>query len=267
MFDINPFNGVFLVTFSLFLALLIVSSVLLRKADRKIRRRTLAGAMIFTFAAYWVYKFALSMDDDYSELTAANDLGAFSWWKELPFQLCNINMIIIPLAAIFDNKKLYGFGFFVAPLGAFMALIMPSLGFYGCSIFLPRNLGFYFTHFMIFIGGISIACLDLYKPRFKDVLHTQHTMMVITMVVVGMDFLICGTVEPYANYFFAMNPEGISILELFWSWIPVKGLYLVSAGALVLLPYMLIITFAFWLPGEIKKKIAVRSSEEIVENE
>lgn len=255
----SPFNGVFFAVFAIFIALLVASSLILKNKSRKTRRIVLAAAMIFTFVAFWVYKYDLCVDEEYHVILAAAGGNPFSWWTELPLQLCNINMIIIPLACILDNKFLYSFGFLVAPLGALMAIIMPSKGFYDVGILMPHMLGFYFTHFMILIGGLAIACFGLYKPKFKDIPKTMLTMFCVTTVVVGINFLLVLTgIEPNANYFFAMNPDGISLLEVFWSWIPVRGLYLISAGVCILLPYTALMSGGFWLGDKIKEKIKAK---------
>lgn len=253
-FNIVAFNGVWFVMMGIFAALLIVSSVLLRKASRKTKRWVLAGAFIFTFVAYWAYKVALSLDTSY-EVILERD---FSWWAELPLQLCNINIMLIPVACILDNKRLYAFCFFIAPLAAFMAIAFPSAGFHDCSIFLVRNLGFYFTHWMIVIGGIAIASFGLYRPVFRDIPRTYLTLLCISAVVFGFDCLLnygCGYY--FVNYFFALDPEGISILELFYNLVPVPGLYILVTGLTVLTPYILLVTGIFELCGKKKNKKTV----------
>jgi len=263
---IEPFNLVFIVMFAIFIGILVAASLILKNKSRKTKRIVLASAMIFTFVAYWAYKIALSMDGDYSDIRVAEGLPPFSWWTELPLQLCNINLMLIPLAAIFDNKKLYSFCYFVAPLGAFMAMAFPCTGFSGYSIWLPRNLGFYFTHIMIVIGAIAIATFDLYKPAFKQVLHTLHVMMVITIFIEGFDFFCYYALgKTQVNYFYAMNHEGISILEMFYNILPVQGLYLVLCGVFILLPYILIQTSIFEHARRMKDKRAKKRELKLAE--
>lgn len=256
---IAPFNGVFLACVGIFAALLVVSSLLLRKKSEKTRKIVLASAMIATCAYFVVYKVLLSMDRPYSEILVANNITPFSWWTELPFQLCNINMILIPIGVLTDNNSLKGFSFFMGPLGATMALIMPCVGFTDYSIFLSRNLGFYITHFMVLVGGIALASYKLYRPTYKSVISVSLTMFLITVAVFSLNMVLRWTgAAPGANYFYSVETQGNPILELFHSWLPYPFLYLLPCLPLIILPYILIVTTGFVLAGKIsaKKKAA-----------
>ena len=125
----------------------------------------LCSVMIVLF---FLYKIALSLD---AEFLVINGIEKFDWWSELPLQLCNINMFLILYAVIFDKKSIMGFAFFVAPLGAFMAITFPEPAFTGSSIFLLRNLGFYITHGLIMVAGVSLCTLGFstkVKPSRKS---------------------------------------------------------------------------------------------------
>ena len=257
---IEPFNGVFFAMFGIFVALLVVSSVLLRKASRKTKRWVLTVTFLFTFVVYWAYKIALSMDTSY-EVVLERD---FSWWAELPLQLCNINIMLIPVACLLDNKRLYAFCYFVAPMAALMAVLFPSAGFSGNSIFLIRNIGFYFTHMIIIVGGIAIGSFGLYRPSFRDIPFTYLTLLVVSTPVIIFDFIVnkgCGI--SFVNYFFAMDPEGISILELFYKLVPIPGLYIVVTGLIVLTPYVFLETGIFELVRKIKSKKAAQTEKAV----
>jgi hypothetical integral membrane protein (TIGR02206 family) len=192
-----------------------------------------------------VYKYYLSIDSDYDRITAA--MGGFNWWGELPLQLCNINMILIPIAALKKSRPLMCFCFFLAPLGALMALAMPANGFAGYSLLLPRMLGFYLTHFMIFIEGLALVTYGLYRPHFKDLPRTLLTSCVIALAVFLFNMFLRTTgLNPRANYFFSVETEGNFLLEIFHSWIPVPFLYLLPA-VLIVAVYMLIVTAPFEL--------------------
>lgn len=255
---ILPFNGVFFTCLGLFVALLVISSVLLRKKSEKTRKLVLAGAMIFTFLVFVWYKIMLSMDKEYDEVRIANGIAPFSWWTELPLQLCNINMILIPIGVLTNNRFLKGFSFFVAPLGALLALVMPCTGFTGYSIFLPRNIGYYFTHFMVLIGGIALGSFKLFRPTFKDIIPIILNMLFISVLIFLVNMVLRWTnLAPGANYFYSVETDGNAILDLFHSWIPYPFLYLLPALPLIILPYMLIETGIFTLVRKIKAKKTV----------
>ena len=249
---IRPFNMEFLVTFGAFLALLILASLLLRKKSEKTRQGVLVAACLVTFVGFFFYKYYLSLDGPYNLLIA--ERGGFNWWGELPLHLCNINMILIPIAVLRRSRPLMCFCFFVAPLGALMALLMPGNGFDGYSLLLPRMLGYYGTHFMIVIEGLAIVCFGLYRPKFRDLPRTVLAALLITLVIFGINMLLRWSgLHPKANYFFSVETEGNFLLEIFYKWIPVPFLYLMPA-VLILTPYMALITAPFAIADHMKAK-------------
>ncbi|MBQ1631858.1 MAG: YwaF family protein [Clostridia bacterium] len=251
----RTFNPLFFATFAAFILLLVIASLLLRKRSERAKKIVLITACVLTFIGFFVYKYFLSIDTEYDKLVIETR-GGFSWWAELPLQLCNINMIIIPIAVATKFRPLMSFSFFLAPLGALMALMFPAVGFTDCSIWLPRMIGFYGTHFMIIIEAIALVTFGFYRPRFQDLPKTVLTLVILMLVITGINLLLIKTgLYNRANYFFTMEHEGISILKLFWSWIPVPVLYLLP-GAVILGVYMLLVTTPFAIADRLKKKKA-----------
>ena len=68
-----------------------------------------------------------------------------------------------------DVYKRQGFSFFVAPLGALMALLFPEPLFSGFSLLMPRIFGYYVTHAILVVCGLSLATLGFYRPDPKDI--------------------------------------------------------------------------------------------------
>ena len=248
----RPFNTLFIVVFAAFLALLVVTSLALRGKSDGTKRAVLVAACLVTFVGFFFYKYFISIDTDYDLITA--NMGGFNWWGELPLHLCNINMMLIPIAVLRRSRPLMCFGFFMAPLGALMALVMPGNGFDGYSLLLPRMIGYYGTHFMIVIEGLALVCFGLYRPRFRDLPRTVLAAFLIALAVFGINMLLRWSgLHPKANYFFSVDTEGNSILEIFHSWIPVPFLYLIPA-LLILVPYMALVTTPFAIADRIRAK-------------
>ena len=248
----RPFNTLFLLCFGGFILLLIAASILLRGKSEKAKQTVLVAACVVTLIGYFIYKYLLSFDSDYNVITA--NMGGFNWWGELPLQLCNINMILIPIAVLRKSRPLMSFSFFLGPLGALMALVMPGNGFNGYSLLLPRMIGYYGTHFMIVIEGLALVCFGLYRPRFRDLPRTVLAAFLIALAVFGINMLLRWSgLHPKANYFFSVDTEGNSILEIFHSWIPVPFLYLIPA-LLILVPYMALVTTPFAIADRIRAK-------------
>ena len=249
---INPFNLIFNICLAAFLLVLILASLALRRTSVKTRSAVLVTACVLTLIGFFVYKYYLSLDADFDVITA--EMGGFNWWGELPLQLCNINMILIPIAVLKKSRPLQCFCFFLAPLGALMALVMPGIGFGGYSLLLPRMLGYYGTHFMIVIEGLALVTFGLYRPRFRDLPRAILTAVIIAFCVFMFNMLLRWTgLHPQANYFFSVETEGNFLLDLFHSWIPYPFLYLLPCIG-ILAVYMVLITTPFALTARKKRK-------------
>ena len=241
----RPLNPLFFAVFGVFLLLLVLAAVLLRGKSETTKGAVLIAACVATLIGFVFYKYFLSIDSDYNVITAG--MGGFNWWGELPLQLCNINMIIIPIAVLKKNRSLMCFGFFLGPLGALMALLMPGNGFDGYSLLLPRMLGYYGTHFMVVIEGLALAAFGLFRPKFRDLPKAALAVLVIAFVIFLVNLLLRWTgLHPKANYFFSVETEGNFLLELFHSWLPFPFLYLLPC-IVILGVYMLLVTIPFEL--------------------
>ena len=108
-------------------------------------------------------------------------------------------------------------------------------------------LGYYITHWAIFFGGVALAALGLYRPRFRDFPFTLLTTMGVAFVafVISEAFRFAH-LSDHANYFFSIESEGNPVLGLFYRVIPVPYLYLLLS-IVILLPYMSLVTVGFWL--------------------
>ena len=247
---LRPFNPLFWGVLCFFLCILLLASRIMRGKSDRAKRLVLSGACVLTLIGFFVYKYCLSIDTAYDALTA--NMGGFNWWGELPLHLCNINMILIPIAVMTNNRSLMSFCFFVGPLGAMMAICMPTTGFDGYSLLLPRMLGFFGTHFMIVIEALAISAFGLYRPKFRDLPMTIVTLLGIALAVFAFDMLLRFTgLHPHANYFFAVETEGNFVLELFYKLLPYPFLSLLTCS-LVLGAYMAVIMLGFALADLIR---------------
>ena len=224
----QPCNALFFAVFAAAAVILVLASLALRDKSERVRKRVLIIASIVTMIGFFVYKVFLSRDAEYDAL------ATFNWWGELPLQLCNINMILIPIAVHWNKRPLMSFCFFVGVLGAAMAVFMPGNGFSGYSLLLPRMIGFYGTHFAIIIEGLALVTFGLYKPKFRDLPMTMLALTVIALAACGISLLLRATgLYAKANYFFSVETEGNAILELFHRWLPAPFLYLIPCLAIL----------------------------------
>ena len=236
----RPFNGLFLGVYAVLITLLVITSRLLRGKPYETRRNVLTGMCAFSIIGFFVYKYSLSLDKEY--MVIYENFGGFNWWRELPLQLCNINMMLIPISVFKKNRNLMAFCFFVGTLGAFMALAIPAYGFEGYSIFLPRMLGFYGTHYLLIMEALALVTFGLYKPELKDLPGTVIMLFIIAFVLYVFSMFLRWTgVSPRANFFYTVEPEGNAALELFYRWIPCRQYLYLLPCAIALVPYMLVV--------------------------
>ncbi len=255
----RPFGPLFLAVFALFLLLLIAASLLLRKKSEHTRTLVIAVTCWVTLLGFVAYKYALSVDTAYHVITA--DMGGFNWWGELPLHLCNINLLLMPVAVLTKKRPLLGFCFFVGPIGALTALVMPGNGFDGYAVFLPRMLGYYGTHFIVMFAALAVGTFGLYRPRLRDLPLTALTVFAVALVIFGVNLLLRRTgLHPKANYFYSVETEGNPLLELFYRWIPLPFLYLLPSIA-ILTVYAGLVTFCFALAERLGGNHAVAGNK------
>ena len=247
---IAPFNTGFFVLMAAVVAVIVILSLSLRKASENVRRFVIIGICIADIIIFFVYKWALSGDAEFLEISGQTE---FNWFSELPLHLCNINMFLIPIALLIKKRGLLSFCFFVAPLGALMAMLSPEPAFTGFSLFVPRIAGFYVTHAIVLMAGILLVSMGFYRPSFKDLPLTLLTVVLLVTAIHGLNALFRATVCPNANYFFTMETSGVSILDMFWNIIPHPYWYLYLA-LLILLPYLALITTCFYFGGKLAEK-------------
>lgn len=126
-----------------------------------------------------------------------------------------------------------------------MALVFPEAAFTGFSLLIPRMLGFYLTHTLLIVCGLSLALLDFYRPAPREYPRVLGTFLGLALLAHLINTLLRATVCPEANYFFTYGAD-ISILNLFWKLIPLPFLYELPS-VLILLAYMGLVQLAVWL--------------------
>ena len=246
---IEAFNGVFFVVIGIIILLTFGLHFVLRNKSEKVKVITLSSISTFNIIFFFIYKVWLSNDKEFLEI---NNLEFFNWWAELPLQLCNISMFMLPIGLLLKNNFLKSYVFFISPLAAFMAICFPEAAFTDSSIFLLRNIGFYTTHAIIIILGVNVASLKLYKPTYKGTILPIITALALAVVMFIINTILRNTVCPEANYFFTYQTE-IPLLSTFYSILPVPLLYEVFA-IFIIVPYCMLIVFLINLCSKLKNR-------------
>ena len=195
---IQPFNSAY------FLLLLLTGLVTAAIAHRFSHRpeadweRAIYALSTFNILLFVLYKGLLSRDGDF---LVVSNMEKFNWLNELPIQLCNINLFLIPIGLKRRDRALMGFSFFVAPLGALAAITCPEPAFSGYSVLLSRIIGFYGTHAMLIVSGFSLATLGFYRPEKRDFPGIYAAASVMGVCIHVINFLLRKGLCPQANYF------------------------------------------------------------------
>ena len=235
MFIVKRFNKTF--NGMLLIAILSIFGIYFafRHASIPVKRNFLVGLSLFNIIYYFIYKMFLSKDQEFLKISGYE---TFNWWSELPLQLCNINMILVPIGILLDSNFILGFSFFVGPLGAMLAICMPEPAFTGHSLLKPRIAGVYGNHFMVVIAGSSLSTLGLFVPETKYIPGVVKVGIALVFVIHIINTILRKGLCEYANYFFTDSPGGVGILEKLKKIFKIPCLYM-WPFFLVLIPYMI----------------------------
>ena len=240
---IETSNPLFFILLGVSILLCVFLIRIFGNASRLQKRRLIIIMYAIVSVFLVVYKFNLPGDAEYMAALSDAGLSKENIWDELPLELCNINTLLIVIAALTDSKVLYSFVFYFGSFGALFAIFMPCTGFSGYSILTLRVAGFYITHFLLLILTPLIAGINLFRPKYKDILPAIGVLSVSAAMATGLNFLLRGIgLTDSCNYFFTMEPAGNPVLSLFYSVIPVPGLYLLPC-LVIALAWMLLATF------------------------
>ena len=247
---IIPFNDTFFICILFCLLIFLTITFFFKDKSEKTRKIVLLSYCGLNLILFIIYKINLSTNP----ATLVDKGYVFNIWEELPLHLCNISLFLVPISVLINNKKLLSYGFYIAPLGAIMAVCFPDPSFIGESIFEFYNIGYYFTHLNIVIVGLLLVSLKLFNPTFKQLLFLNIYAGCIGVSMHFVNLLLRTLTSADVNYFYTMNTAGISLLDLFWSIIPVPLLYLVFALA-ILNAYAALVTLPFHLYIKRKNKL------------
>ena len=120
-------------------------------------------------------------------------------------------------------------------------------------------LGFYLTHLLLIVCGISLTTLGFYRPEYRDFPGIIAAFIVLSLGAHLVNTILRNTVCPQADYFFTYGAD-ISVLNMLWSVIPIPYVYLLPALA-VLLAYMGAITLGFNTVDRLREDSAVTAEQ------
>lgn len=246
---IKSFNYVYFIIVLFFIGLIFLLTKLLKNKTQKTKDTVMLSIGSFNILLFILFKYSVSkcVDD-------------FNIWRELPFHLCNINMILFIFIIIFKNKFIINFSFYIAPLGALMAITFPLPIYINTNIFLFKNIGFYCTHGILIVMGVLLGTLGYIKISYKDIFILLPTMIVLSFSAFLFNIFLYNVTGVATNYFYTMYTDNVGLLNFFWSLLPIKYIYLIPA-ILILTIYVFIVNFCVKLFERIKVKNFIKSKK------
>jgi len=117
------------------------------------------------------------------------------------------------VALVTNKEPLYSFCFYVGIVAGFMAILSPVGALKEMELFSPLMTGFYVVHCMLYLLGILLAALKLYKPTYRSALLAVLYLEILTSIIYVINLLLRNTVYEEANFFFLFSTGGSPYLE------------------------------------------------------
>lgn len=164
----------------------------------------------------------------------------------LPLQLCNIGVILIPIALKTRNKSLIDFLFYACGLGALAAILIVSEEYHDTySLF---TFSFYVFHFFIFLIPLLISAWGFHqlKPNVRIARNVTLILMVLSLIIHGIN-LGLNLIGVPGNYFFTLRVLSIKsnvAFAFFAQLIPYDYFYLYLVFPIL---YVYMFCVSIWL--------------------
>lgn len=244
---IKPFNLTYVLFALIYGAVLAIYITYFKKYSMAEKEVAAIVFYLLDWLVFILYKISISKDEELASICYQN---GFNWLNELPLNTCNIVLFLVPLGIIFKSRVMLATCFYSSLIVTPLALLMPCRGFEKYSLFKPRIFGFYLTHYMTLSAGIILICFGIFFPSPSDVILAAIGMLVtLTIVYLINKVMRASGINPYANYFYCMDPDGNPALELLKKLIPCEYLYCLPLVVIFgILSYLLtiVINMLFW---------------------
>ncbi|WKY44003.1 YwaF family protein [Eubacteriaceae bacterium ES2] len=236
----KPFNLTLLALLGMIVLSIFLLWFFLREKSEKTRRNALLILSGLLILSYTINRILIFNDPDLVALWGGK---GYMIRETLPFQLCGLGMIFIPLALMTKKEILYAFCFVATPLAALLAIVFPPTPYDVTPFYNPSYFTFYLDHAFCIINGISLVTLGLYSPRMGTIFKTTFFVTFLAFIahLINLGASLIGLEG--VNYFYTLDPEGSGLLELFWSFIPMPYVYLLLYIPVLLTYYFLLVGF------------------------
>ena len=161
----------------------------------------------------------------------------YSFLNFLPTNLCTLNVIIMPLAIVKNNKTVLNFLYALSLPGAAMAILTPTTYYYGRFFYLSWSVVLYFIDhaIMVLVPVLAIMC-GRFRPDYRYLPRVMAYFLPYVAVI-----YVANKIANH-NWLFINVPEEGTILVLFEAYLGNPG-YIAAMAVL-----LAIVIFCMYLP-------------------
>lgn len=226
------------------LSMLLISPIIvitlyyiLRNKTKKTQSIVLFVLAILNALLYLSYKLAMAFTYD-----------TFIILNELPLHLCNLNLVLIPIAIATKNKLLMSYFYYVGLIAAFCGVMFFDSYFLGRETYSYIVLVYFIYHSILIAFPILFISLKFFTPSLNYIWKSLLLLLGLAtiMLIVNIIFRTTG-ICPEANYFYTMGMPDNPILGMLMKFIPVPLLY-----CLPIIPVLYLFGVLITLPNIIK---------------
>lgn len=216
---INVFSPLWIMLFGLDLILVVVLTLLLRKKTADFKGKLMGIIAICNCVLWVVYKFLLSRDPDFE----------FIFALELPFHLCNLNLMLLVVAIVTRKPGFLNFCFCFGVVGSLLSLLSPDPEFLNLSLFNYYRVGYWVYHHILFVQSILIVSSGFYLPSYREVPKSVLILLVMYFSMYLVNLLLRKLTGLPVNYLYTFGMPGNTIIDALYKFLPVYPVYLVPA--------------------------------------
>lgn len=224
----------------------------LRKKNEEQKRKAMLFIGCAIMVLFYVQRILMFRYDAY--ISAYGSEWEHTLTELLPLNLCYLSVILMMIGAYLNNKYLLGFCFYISSMGAILALVAPVGIFTDTNLLQPAVIMFYFLHILVAAAYWNIGFLGLVKPGKVMAFTAPLLLNVISFLIHIVNWLGRSAGVDCMNYFYTFDPEGSSMLELFWEWVPVPYLYLIVPGFVIFGGWSVLLTLLYRCGAFLRKE-------------
>jgi uncharacterized membrane protein YwaF len=196
-------------------AIVVAFYYIFRNKSEKTKTWALLGLSIFNIIIFTINKFVL--------FRVFDDLEVLN---ELPLHLCNMNLILIPVALLTKNKLLMGYTYYVATIAAMAAILFFDSRYVGVNVMTYSIFVYFFYHAVLVATPILLVMFGLYTPEKSQIINVIILLLCMATVMHGFNLFMRSTgLCTISNYFYTMGMEGNPVLELLMKLVPIPLVY------------------------------------------